>query len=198
MSLLQSLSEDQPDSKRRRLNQDQKPTSADPDSASDDNHADADKELDLVEEEEEAEVQDEQAEGDAYEDSEDEETTDAFDVHFAHPDELTSAAAVGQAKKGNWSTKRLLMNTLRATVQSPGTDAAFNAPAIISGADDLKLKNKLLEGVGKKVSELDAQQKAFASLLFDYKDILFSERTPRNSKPLRQMICLHVLNHVFK
>lgn len=197
MSLLQSLSEDQPDSKRRKLNQDQKATSADSDSASDDD-ADDDKELDLVEEEEGVEEEDEHAEDDAEEDSEDEETTDSFDVHFAHPDEFTSAAAVGQAKKGNWSTKRVLMNTLRATVQSPGIDTAFNAPAIISGADDLKLKNKLLEGVGKKVSELDAPQKAFASLLFDYKDVLFSERTPRNSKQLRQMICLHVLNHVFK
>lgn len=198
MSLLQSFSEDKADLKRRKLNQDQKPTSADSGNASDHDTGGEDKELDLVEEEDEGEDEDEQVEGGLEEDSEDEETTDPFDVHFAHPDELTSAAAVGQAKTGNWSTKRMIMNTLRATVQSPGNDTEFKTPTIISGVDELKLKSKLLEGTGNKLSKLDAPQKAFASLIFDYNDVLFSERTPKNSKQLRQITCLHVLNHIFK
>ena len=202
LSLLQSLSENQPNSKRRKLNQDQKPLSTDSDNASDDAADAEDKDFDLVEEDEEedegADEEDEQEEGGTEEDSEDEEPTDLFDVHFAHPDELKSAAAVGQAKQGSWSTKRMLMNTLRATVQAPGDGTDLKTPTIITGVDDLKLKTKLLEGVADKLSALDAPLKAFTSLLFDYKDILFSERTPKNSQQLRQMICLHVLNHVFK
>lgn len=199
MSLLQSLSEEQQSFKKRKLN-DQKAqdTSADSDDASEPGSGDDEKDPDQVEEEEDVDGEEEEELAQQSDDSEDEDSTDPFDVHFAHPDEHASAAAVGQAKKGKWTTERSLINNLRATAQCPGVDTAFKPAAPVSSMKDLKLKSKLQESASKKLASLDEAQKAFASQIFDYKDILFSERTPRNSDKIRSLICLHVLNHVFK
>ena len=37
-----------------------------------------------------------------------------------------------------------------------------------------------------------------APMIFNYQDILFSERTSKVSQDLRELICLHTLNHIFK
>lgn len=132
-------------------------------------------------------------------DSEDEiDATDPFDAHFANPDQQTSAPAVTAAKKGEWTTSRAMIQPWRAVVVSPDTNSTEPIPQPISGLGGLKLKQKLRETAKEKMSSLDAAQKAFAPLLFGYKDILFCDRSVENSHKMRQTVCLHALNHIFK
>lgn len=132
-------------------------------------------------------------------DSEDEiDAADPFDAHFASPDQQTSSQAVVAAKNGEWTTSRAMVQPWRAVVVSPGTNNSSPLPQPISGLGGLKLKQKLRETTKEKMSNLDAAQKAFAPLLFSYKDILFCDRTVENSHKMRQAVCLHALNHVFK
>ncbi|KAM0250338.1 hypothetical protein ACHAQJ_008685 [Trichoderma viride] len=151
------------------------------------------------EEEEEGEDQVAGVEEDPDVDSDDEiDATDPFDAHFADPDQQISAQAVTAAKNGEWTTSRAMVQPWRAIVVSPGTDSTGTIPQPISGLGGLKLKQKLRETSKEKIGNLDAAQKAFAPLLFDYKDVLFCDRTVENSHKMRQTVCLHALNHIFK
>lgn len=150
------------------------------------------------EEEEEGEDQTGDVEANA-DDSEDEiDAADPFDAHFANPDQQTSAPAVTAAKKGEWATSRAMIQPWRAVVVSPDTKSTEPAPQPISGLGGLKLKQKLRETAKEKMGNLDAAQKSFAPLLFGYKDILFCDRSVENSHKMRQTVCLHALNHIFK
>ncbi|EHK45035.1 hypothetical protein TRIATDRAFT_79898 [Trichoderma atroviride IMI 206040] len=136
---------------------------------------------------------------DAADDSDDEiDATDPFDAHFANPDQQISAPAVTAAKKGEWATSRAMIQPWRAVVVSPDTNSTDPIPQPISGLGGLKLKQKLRETAKEKMSNLDTAQKALAPLLFGYKDILYCDRSVENSHKMRQTVCLHALNHIFK
>lgn len=132
-------------------------------------------------------------------DSDDEvDAEDPFDAHFANPDQQISGQAVVAAKNGEWTTSRAMIQPWRAVVMTPGTDGSDFVPQPISGFGGLKLKQKLRETAKEKMGSLDAEQKAFAPLLSGYKDILFCDRSVENSHKMRQAVCLHALNHIFK
>lgn len=198
MTLLQSLNDSSssaPKAKRRKL---EHPESPERPSEEEDGGENRPEDVDQVDEEEDPAIGlDEQPDDGS--DSEDEDAvTDPFDVHFAHPDELAIAKGVKAVKDGEWATKRALIQSLRATMLSPGTELSFDAPQPASGLDDFNLKQKLKETAGKKMAKLDEAQKAVMPLLFDYRDIFHCGRTVANSNSLRQAVCLHALNHVFK
>ncbi|CAJ0539825.1 Ff.00g072460.m01.CDS01 [Fusarium sp. VM40] len=198
MALLQSFNNESsaPNAKRRKLgHQESAQLQSDEESASEDEQ-DAEKDIDRAEEEPEEQVEDQLDDDD---DSEDEENpTDPFDLHFAHPEDDVVAKRVKAVQKGDWATKRALLQNLRATVQYPGCDAGSEVPKPITGLDGLQLKQKLKEISSRKVGEFDAVQRNLSSLLFNYNDVLFCDRTVRNSDSLRELTCLHALNHVFK
>lgn len=73
--------------------------------------------LDLVEEPEDPVIGlEEQSEDDS--DGEDD-SSDPFDLHFAQADERIISKKVTDIKKGEWTTKRSMMNSLRATIMTP-------------------------------------------------------------------------------
>lgn len=198
MALLQSFTESSaPKAKRRKLEHQE--AQGKPEESSDDEEDDEDeeeKDIDRAEEEAEGQDAEEQIEDD---DSEDEDNlTDPFDTHFAHPDDDTVAKRVKAVQKGEWATKRALIQNLRATVTYPNSDAGSEVPKPMAGLDSLSLKQKLKETAARKIGEFDAAQRAFSPLLFNYSDVLHCDRTVRNSDSLRKLTCLHALNHVFK
>ncbi|KAJ4265408.1 rRNA-binding ribosome biosynthesis protein utp25 [Fusarium torreyae] len=202
MALLQSFTESSaPSAKRRKIEHQEGPQSQSDEGSSsgEDDEADdedAEKDIDRAEEEPEDQVEEQLDDDD---DSEDEENpTDPFDVHFAHPDDDTVAKRVKAVQKGDWATKRALLQNLRATVMYPGSDVGSEVPKPIAGLDGLQLKQKLKETSSRKISEFDAVQRTLSPLLFNYNDVLFCDRTVRNSDSLRELTCLHALNHVFK
>lgn len=200
MALLQSLQESNPPTaKRRKLNQDvQVEEDEDED---EDEDADEGEEVeqvedaDLVEDEGEEEEEEVLQAGENDDDSEDEEgSSDPFDVHFAHPDEATSAKAVNAAKSDEWTTSRKLLGPLRGTLQSAGSDSTFASHDM----KNVKLKQKLQETSAKTISGLNEAQKQIASLMFNYQDILYCDRTVSNAETMRRLLCTHALNHIFK
>lgn len=80
----------------------------------------------------------------------------------------------------------------------PSSDAGAEVPKPVEGLDGLQLKQKLKETSSRKIGEFDAVQRNLSPLLFNYNDVLFCDRTVRNSDSLRELTCLHALNHIFK
>ncbi|KAH7148733.1 hypothetical protein EDB81DRAFT_472801 [Dactylonectria macrodidyma] len=195
MALLQSLNENNaPTAKRRKLDHRESSKPDDKDGSSSDSESD-EKDIDRVEDEAENDAVEEQPE----DDSEDEgDSTDPFDVHFAHPDEDLVAKRVTAVQKSDWVMKRALMQSWRATVMYPNSDSGSEIPKPVSELNGLKLKQKLKEIATRKIGSFEEVHRNFSSLLFDYRDVLLCDRTVRNSDQLRQLTCLHALNHVFK
>ncbi|EGR52578.1 uncharacterized protein TRIREDRAFT_54535 [Trichoderma reesei QM6a] len=204
MALLQKFQDTSaPSAKRRKIAHDE-PSNRSPSPAvqqpEDAEESDSKREdIDEADEEEEGDDAAANLDEDPGNDSDDEvDATDPFDAHFANPDPQVSAQAVVAAKNGEWSTSKAMIHSWRAVVTSPSTDSSGSVPQPISGLGGLKLKQKLREPAKQKMGDLDAAQKAFLPLLFNYKDILFCDRTVDNSHKMRQAVCLHALNHVFK
>ncbi|KAG5938237.1 rRNA-binding ribosome biosynthesis protein utp25 [Claviceps sorghi] len=205
-ALLQSFNESSTHkAKRRKLqhNISSEQTAAE---ESDDKMDDSDREerqdIDEADGADDAENEGEQQE-DEPDSEDDEDVTDPFDTHYAHPDDSQVGKAVTAIKNGDWTISRALVHTLRATMMTvtsedgDGCDSKAEAPQPC-GLEGLKLKQKLQEMAAKKMYKLDATERAILPLLFGYKDIFYCDRTVKNAARLRQAVCLHALNHVFK
>ncbi|RKK20086.1 U3 small nucleolar RNA-associated protein 25 [Fusarium oxysporum f. sp. cepae] len=204
MALLQSFNNESsaPNAKRRKLDHKKSTQSqTEEDSSGEESHAedqDEDTEKDIDRSEDEAEEQVEEKLDDE-DDSEDEENpTDSFDVHFAHPNDNTVSQRVKSVQKNDWATKRALLHNMRATILYPGSDTGSEIPKPIAGLEGLQLKQKLRETSSRKIGDFDALQRNLGPLIFNYNDVLFCDRTVQNSDSLRELACLHALNHVFK
>lgn len=194
-----------PSAKRRKITH-AEPSSRSPSPAQEESEEEEEGESDpkredideVDEEEEEGEDQTGGVQDDANDSDDEIDAADPFDAHFANPDQQISAPAVTAAKKGDWTTSRAMIQPWRAVVVSPDTNSTDPILQPISGLGGLKLKQKLRETAKEKMSNLDAAQKAFAPLLFGYKDVLHCDRSVDNSHRMRQTVCLHALNHIFK
>lgn len=204
MALLQGFNDtNAPQAKRRKIEHSSTPATKTPaqptegsDASSEDEAMDEGRDVDEVEEAEDPAIGlDEEPD----EDSDDEvDTTDPFDAHFANAEEQLTTKRVEAAKKGQWATKRAMLQSWRATVMSAGSDEP-TAPPTVSGIDGLKLKQKLREtATKKKMMRFNDVERALAPVLFDYRDILHCDRSVKNSQSMRQLVCLHALNHIFK
>ncbi|PHH64112.1 hypothetical protein CDD81_4987 [Ophiocordyceps australis] len=148
-------------------------------------------------EQEQALDADEQLLGNSDSDS-DEDSGDPFDVHFARPDETRVTRAIQAIKKEKWSSKQMLFQSLRATISVPESEVNYNAPKPVTSLEGINLKAKLKETTRKRLAGLSGSQKALVPFMMDYQDVMFCLRTVQNSEELRQSVCLHALNHVFK
>lgn len=135
-------------------------------------------------------------EGDSSDDEDD--SSDPFDAHFANPDEKLSNKAIEAAKENEWTTTRSLISPWRVAYMTPSSGEKVEMPTRPNNVDALNLKQKLKETASKKISTMSDVEKSFGSMLFGYRDILHCDRTVKNSQALRQLVCLHALNHVFK
>lgn len=209
MTLLQSFNDaDESRVKRRKLEHRESAPSkndqsineeSDDGSSAEDDDEKEDKDIDQADEDAEDAEQGMENQSEEDDDSEDEENpSDPFDVHFAHPDDDDVAKRVKAVQKGDWTTKRALVQTMRATVMSPDSDSSPDVSKPITGLEGLQLKQKLKELAASKIGSFTSSQKAISSTLFDYRDVLYCDRSPKNSQEMRHLTCLHALNHVFK
>ncbi|KAG6096796.1 rRNA-binding ribosome biosynthesis protein utp25 [Claviceps sp. LM220 group G6] len=206
VALLQSFTESSSHKAKRRKLEHNAPSEQSAPEKTDERMDDSDTEE--LEDVDEADAEDDlEKEGEQQEDEpdseDDKEVTDPFDTHFAHPDDVKVGKAVKAIKDESWTTSRALVNTLRATVMTVDSEASDSSSgkAVIPqpcGLEGLKLKQKLQETAAKKMDKLDATERAILPLLFGYKDIFHCDRTVKNAGRLRQAVCLHALNHVFK
>ncbi|KAF7549829.1 hypothetical protein G7046_g8216 [Stylonectria norvegica] len=203
LALLHSFNESSaPQAKRRKLDhRESSPKTDDSQSADEDEEHAAEKDVDRVEDVEEDPEEDTAPglDGQPEEDSDvEEDLTDPFDLHFAHADEDAIGRRITAIAKGDWTTKRALMQAARATIMHPNADNSAEVPKPISGLDGLRLKQKLKETSARTMGSFEGIQQNLSSLLFNYHDVMHCDRSVRHSDELRKLTCLHALNHVFK
>lgn len=65
-------------------------------------------------------------------------------------------------------------------------------------ANRKQLKHRLREPAAKFIAALEGLGADVSQSIFNYQDMIFSERSIANAENLRALSCLHLLNHVFK
>ncbi|KAK5204431.1 rRNA-binding ribosome biosynthesis protein utp25 [Exophiala xenobiotica] len=132
-------------------------------------------------------------------DSEDEEVLlqDPFEKHYSAVTEqdLKDAAKLVDGKHWQTQTSTLQDDIRRSLNLLEGHPTPLNS---IRSTKDLYLKERLLEAGSKLTSNLSPDEKNLAGAIFNHADIIYGNRTLKNSTRLRDLSALHALNHVFK
>lgn len=148
---------------------------------------------------EDAEEDDEQMSQNGDADEQFAEGIDPFGTHFEHPEDGQMAARIKAISENHWTTKKLECGGGgRSLLQMPGTGEEAGALPKLKSIKDVKLKHRLVANAEKALGEFDAVEQAIAPSLFDYQDVLFGARTVQNAARIRDMCCVHALNHILK
>lgn len=205
MALIKSLTEDNgpPSAKRRKLDH-QTPSSEKPKDGSPQPEKEQTGDVDLVEEAEQA-PDEADAEGAFDEDEEGEDDkadlSDPFESHFSVIDEASITRRLKAIEESKWSMKKVSAKGTRTVLNAPDTgdeNDRIIVPAPVAGPSGLSLKHRLQESMAGKKSNFDAVEQTLAPYVFGYRDLHFCNRSLNNGKSVRQLACLHALNHVFK
>jgi U3 small nucleolar RNA-associated protein 25 len=193
-ALLQTLAADHsaPAAKRRKLD------TAQMDGSDSEGEEDEEEHLKVDEVDEDEEGPETAIEG---ADDDDEDASDPFEAHFANPDDNLLSRRLANLKTNVWSQRKVTVKELgKAQIAIPEADAAEQAtmPAPIQRPDQLRLKQKLVDPFTKQKANFNAEEQTIASAMFNYRDLLYCERTTTNAKGMRRLACLHAVNHVFK
>lgn len=193
-ALLQSLTADSaPAAKRRKLD-----TSSGQQVVQDSEDEEEITNVDDVEEEEEGP---ETAVEGALDEDDDEDASDPFEANFANPDSNVLSRRLNNLKNGIWSPRKITVkNVGKAVVAIPEKEAPeqVTLPAAINSPAGLVLKKKLIDPVTKQRASFDPLEQNLAASIFNYRDILFCDRTAANAENIRRLTCLHAINHIFK
>ena len=126
---------------------------------------------------------------------------DPFLKHFAQHENTELSLGIANVRKDNWATRvsdsKLEGGYLFKFPQGSNSTLTHGSSAILD-INSLQLKQKLQEPAKKVLPSLDRVTGSLTSSIFNYRDVLFPQRTLGNTETLRNLICLHALNHVFK
>lgn len=132
-------------------------------------------------------------------DSEDEEhiLNDPFEQHYTIVTEQATKDAASQVDGKDW---QIQSSTSESEIRSTRflRKGTTSKTRVVKSAKDLFLKQRLKEQGTKLTSTLSTDQKVVAADLFNYNDVIYGYRNLENATQLRDMSCLHALNHVFK
>lgn len=126
---------------------------------------------------------------------------DPFLEHFAQREDAELSQGIIDVKNGNWATRMSdskLDGGYLFKVPQVSSSALVHGSSIVLDTNDLPLKQKLQEPAKKALPSLDSMSGSLASSIFNYRDVLFPQRTLIIAEILRKLMCLHALNHVFK
>ncbi|KAF2692120.1 U3 small nucleolar RNA-associated protein 25 [Lentithecium fluviatile CBS 122367] len=126
------------------------------------------------------------------------ELNDAFEAHFERPDENELAMRLKAISENQWTTKKLEAAGGRCLLQVPSADEKALSRRRLKSPRDVRLKPRLVEKAQKALGVFNAVEQSIAPSLFEYQDVLFGARTPKNAGRLRDMASLHALNHILK
>jgi U3 small nucleolar RNA-associated protein 25 len=178
--------------KRRKLGHDEPSREVQLDDASDSSILEAE---DVVAEDEQEEVDnDEDPDED---DQAEQELEHAYEKHFASPDENELATRLKRIAANQWTSQKLdrkpgqgvgILQVPSDEVKAPGRK--------LKSVRDVQLKARLVENAQKKIGAFDELEQVITPSIFGYQDVLFGARTVQNAGRLRDMTCLHALNHI--
>lgn len=126
---------------------------------------------------------------------------DAFSKHFSETKAEELEQKIQAIKNNTWNTEKRgkqLQWSHTLSVPSVPVLSASASFSNISSTTDMMLKQRLQVSAEKVIPALDKLTGNVASALFNYRDVLYPQRTLQNSETLRKLTCLHALNHVFK
>ncbi|KAI2485363.1 U3 small nucleolar RNA-associated protein 25 [Pyrenophora tritici-repentis] len=149
-----------------------------------------------VVDQEQHETDDEAADED---DGKEQELEKAYEKHFANPDENELATRLKQIAANQWSSQKLTCGS--GTTKGFGVlqipvEEAQTPPKKLKSVHDIQLKQRLVENAQNKVGNFDQVEQTIAPSIFGYQDLLFGARTVQNACRLRDITCLHALNHI--
>ncbi|CAD6570824.1 MAG: rRNA-binding ribosome biosynthesis protein utp25 [Alectoria sarmentosa] len=146
-----------------------------------------------------------EVENSAVDDAEDadllEDDYDPFLKHFAEHKDTELSRGIQDVKNDTWAMRvsdSKLEGGYLMKVPQVSNSALAHGSSIVPNTDNLLLKQKLQGPAKKSFPPLDRLTGSFASSVFNYRDVLFPQRTLRNAETLRKLTCLHALNHIFK
>ena len=158
--------------------------------------------VEVADDDEDAKVEEKSANGDGGqpEQDDDEDVSDPFQPQFANPDDNELARRLKHIQANEWRTeKQNFPNLGSITVSAPkNVEGNLIRKPIIKSANDLPLKQRLAASAQERIGSLDNLQQAIVSYTSTYTDLLLGNRTPQNANSLRNLACLHALNHVLK
>ena len=131
----------------------------------------------------------------------DDDEHDPFLKHFAQCQDTELSQGISDVKNDRWASRvsdSKLEGGYLIKVPQVSSSALIHASSTVLNINDLQLKQKLQEPAKKALPSLDRVTGSLTSSIFNYRDVLFPQRTLRNAKTLRKLVCLHALNHVFK
>ena len=198
MALLQSLNESSaPKAKRRKIAHESNDQSTSRQAKPSENDSAGD--LDLVEEEEEEGQENEESFIAPGEDDDSDDETSTLDPFLAHRDPEGAEDMAQLIPKRKWKTSSKESGPYKLVISRPEDMGSFDFSTKVNDQlDELFIKKKLKEVARGKMGSIGDAEKIFTRLLFDYRDVLHCDRTLRNGHKLRQLACLHALNHIFK
>ncbi|CAE7194202.1 hypothetical protein PTT_05278 [Pyrenophora teres f. teres 0-1] len=145
---------------------------------------------------EQNETDDEAADED---DGKEQELEKAYEKHFASPDENELATRLKRIATNQWSSQKLTCGSGTTkgfgVLQIPGEEVQ-PPPRKVKSVHDIQLKQRLVDNALKKVGNFDQVEQTIAPSIFGYQDLLFGARTVQNAARLRDITCLHALNHI--
>ncbi|KAB2099086.1 U3 small nucleolar RNA-associated protein 25 [Alternaria gaisen] len=194
-SLLQSFSSrntgsDEHRKKRRKLGHDEPEPDVEVDEESPALEAE-----DAVAEEEEEELDNDEVEDE--DDQEEQKLEQAYERHFANPDENELAMRLKRIAANQWTSQKLDRKPgLGAGVLQVPSDEVKTPVRKLRSVRDVDLKARLVENAQKRIGTFDELEQAITPSIFGYQDLLFGARTVQNANRLRDITCLHALNHI--
>jgi len=120
----------------------------------------------------------------------------AYERHFAQVDENDLAMRLKKISENQWSAKKL-EGSGRGVLQVPSAEDIALDRRKLRSTRDLQLKARLVDNAHKVVGAFkDQVEQAIVPSIFGYQDVLFGARTVQNAGRLRDITCLHALNHI--
>ncbi|KAH7357637.1 U3 small nucleolar RNA-associated protein 25 [Pyrenochaeta sp. MPI-SDFR-AT-0127] len=120
----------------------------------------------------------------------------AFEVHYANPDENELAMRLKRIANNEWASKKLDYGGGRGVLQVPSAAENALSRRKMKSVRDVQLKARLVNNAQKVIGDFDNLEQALAPSIFEYQDLLFGGRTVQNAGRLRDITCLHALNHI--
>jgi U3 small nucleolar RNA-associated protein 25 len=121
---------------------------------------------------------------------------DPFERHYFAASNLADFVPV--------KTKRPESETLKIELDNGLRKQVFRSPRYaprtktFDASDDLNLKSRLSGHGPVMLSSANKNEKDLVAAIFDYSDVIAAFRTVNNAAFMREICCLHALNHVFK
>ncbi|KAI9652674.1 MAG: rRNA-binding ribosome biosynthesis protein utp25 [Alyxoria varia] len=130
---------------------------------------------------------------------------DPFEVHFADPENNDLASKLAAIQSKSWEPQMLTSEVSNKILclspqiaKGEKRTSPLKRPRENMTVEDLGVKKRLIEPSSQQMRTLDSTQTSIADHLLGYRDMLYPLRTPDTSTSLRKVLCLHLLNHIFK